>query len=73
MVLGKKDTKINEIKLKTDTYIYSLIDARMFFIRYFLHLHFKCYPKIPLYHPPPCSPTHPLPLLGPAAPLYWSI
>jgi hypothetical protein len=30
------------------------------FIRYFLHLHFKCYPKSPL-HPPPCPsplPTH---------------
>jgi hypothetical protein len=23
-----------------------------FFIRYFLHLHFKCYPESPLYHPP---------------------
>jgi hypothetical protein len=22
------------------------------FIRYFLHLHFKCYPKNPLYPPP---------------------
>jgi hypothetical protein len=34
-----------------------------FFIRYFLHLHFKCYPKSPLYHPPPTpcpapQPTH---------------
>jgi hypothetical protein len=31
-----------------------------FFIRYFLHLHFKCYPKSPLY-PLPCPaplPTH---------------
>jgi hypothetical protein len=23
--------------------------------------------------PPPCSPTHPLPLLGPGVPLYWGI
>ena len=38
-------------------------------IRYFLHLHFKCYPKSPLYPPPlPCSPTHPLPLLLSSAP-----
>jgi hypothetical protein len=22
---------------------------------------------------PPCSPTHPLPLLGPGIPLYWGI
>jgi hypothetical protein len=33
------------------------------FIRYFLHLHFKCYPESPLY--PPCSPTHQLPVPGP--------
>jgi hypothetical protein len=38
------------------------------FIRYFLHLHFKCYPESPLYPHPPCSPTHPLPLLGPVFP-----
>jgi hypothetical protein len=23
--------------------------------------------------PPPCSPPHPLPLLGPRVPLYWAI
>jgi hypothetical protein len=43
-----------------------------FFIGYFLHLHFKCYPKSPLYPPPPpppCFPTHLLPLLGPGFPL----
>jgi hypothetical protein len=40
-----------------------------FFNVYFLHLHFKCYPKSPPY-PPPYSPTHPLPILGPGIPLY---
>ena len=25
-----------------------------FFIRYFLHLHFKCYPESPLYSPSSC-------------------
>jgi hypothetical protein len=45
-----------------------------FFIRYFLHLHFKCYLESSLYPiPPTCSPTHPLALLGPGIPLYWSI
>jgi hypothetical protein len=29
-------------------------------------------PKVP-YTPPPCSPTHPLPLPGPGVPLYWGI
>jgi hypothetical protein len=30
------------------------------FIRYFLHLHFKCYPQSPIYLPPCCAPqpTH---------------
>jgi hypothetical protein len=28
------------------------------FIRYFLHLHFKCYPESPLYPPLPPLPTH---------------
>ena len=51
-----------------------------FFIRYFLHLHFKCYPpflvsslKVPYTLPTPCSPIHPLLLPGPGIPLYWGI
>ena len=44
----------------------------LFFIRYFLHLHFQCYPKSPPdLHPH--SPIHPLPLLGPGIHLYWGI
>jgi hypothetical protein len=43
----------------------------LFFIRYFLHLHFKYYPEGPLYPPPALAP--PLPLLGPGVPLYWGI
>jgi hypothetical protein len=30
-------------------------------------------PKVPYSLPPPCSPTHSLPLLDPGIPLYWSI
>jgi hypothetical protein len=30
-------------------------------------------PKVPYTLPPPCSPTHLLPLLGPGIPLYWAI
>jgi hypothetical protein len=29
--------------------------------------------KVPYTLPLPCSPTHPLPLLGPGIPLYWVI
>ena len=27
---------------------------------------------VPYTLPPPCSPTHPLPLPGPGIPLYWA-
>jgi hypothetical protein len=30
-------------------------------------------PKVPYALPPPCSPTLPLPLLGPGIPLHWGI
>jgi hypothetical protein len=30
-------------------------------------------PKVPYTVPPPYSPTHPLPLLGPSLALYWGI
>jgi hypothetical protein len=52
----------------------------IYFIRYFLYLHFKCYPlsyfplqKYPILSPSPCSPTHLLLLPGPGNPLYWDI
>jgi hypothetical protein len=44
-----------------------------FCIKYFLYIYFKCYPESSLYPPPPCSPTHPLLLLGPGISLYWGI
>jgi hypothetical protein len=30
-------------------------------------------PKVPYTLPLPCSPTHPLPILGPGIALYWGI
>jgi hypothetical protein len=49
------------------------------FIKYFLCLHFKCYPlswfpsEKPLSHPHfPCSPTHLLPFPDPGIPLRWA-
>jgi hypothetical protein len=49
-----------------------------FFCNYFLlDIFFLCIsntiPKVPYTLPPPCSPTHPLPLLGPGILLYWDI
>jgi hypothetical protein len=65
------------------TFNYQMISLWVFvyfFIRYFPHLHFKCYPpflvsspKVPYTLPLPCSPTHPLWLPGPGIPLYWGI
>jgi hypothetical protein len=40
----------------------------LFFIRYFLHLHFKCYPESPLHPTPTLLPNHPLP---PPTPVSW--
>jgi hypothetical protein len=51
----------------------SPLHSFLFFIRYFLYIHLKCYIKVPYTLPTPCSPTHPLPLLGPDVPLYWGI
>jgi hypothetical protein len=52
----------------------------IFFIRYFLYLHFKCYPlsQFPLQKPPILSPLSrlpnpPTPASWPGIPLYWGI
>jgi hypothetical protein len=52
----------------------------LFIIRYFLYLHFKCYPlssfllQNPLFPSPyTCLPTHPLPVPCPGIPLHWGI
>ena len=44
-----------------------------FSIRCFLHLDFKCYPKIPLYVPPTLPLTHSLSCRRPGIPLFESI
>jgi hypothetical protein len=47
-------------------FIYLLLDIIFIYIS-------NAIPKVPYTLPPPCSPTHPLPLLGPGIPLYWGI
>jgi hypothetical protein len=48
-----------------------------FFFNFLLDIFFiyisNAIPKVPYTLPQPCSPTHPLPLLGPGVPLYWGI
>jgi hypothetical protein len=39
--------------------------SKTIFIRYFLHLHFKCYPQSPLQHPPTLLPNPPTPTSWP--------
>jgi hypothetical protein len=53
-------------------------DEGFFIFIYFLLEIFFIYisnaiPKVPYTLPPPCSPTHPLPLPGPGITLYWGI
>jgi hypothetical protein len=72
-VLRKIDFQIsqldpNEKMQSMDLFLFFL----QMFIKYLIYLHFKCYPESPLYLLP-CSPIHPLPLLGPGFPLYWGI
>jgi hypothetical protein len=47
------------------------------FFNFLLYIFFiyisNAIPKGPYTLPLPCSPTHPLPLLGPGIPLYWGI
>jgi hypothetical protein len=45
----------------------------LIFIRYFIHYISNVFPKFPHTLPPPCSPTHPLTLLGLGVPLSWGI
>jgi hypothetical protein len=58
---------ISHLFLISDTdIIWGFFFFLQFFIRYLLHLHFKCYPESPIYpHPSPRFPIHQLPLLGP--------
>jgi hypothetical protein len=50
------------------SFIFSIILLDIFFIYIS-----SAIPKVPYTLPPPCSPTHPLLLLGPGIPLYWGI
>ena len=52
-------------------------DDFLFFIIFLLDIFFiyisNAIQKVPYTLPTPCSPTHPLPLLGPGVTLYWGI
>jgi hypothetical protein len=41
-------------------FLHEILFIPHIFIRYFLHLRFKCYPKSPLYPPPPALLPYPL-------------
>jgi hypothetical protein len=49
----------------------------IFFLKFLLDIFFlyisNAIPKVPYNFPLPCSPTHPLPILGLGFPLYWGI
>jgi hypothetical protein len=66
MVLGIKPRVFHLLSQHTITELHHQLFFFFFLIRYFLHLHFKCYPQAPYTLHPPCSSTHPLPLPGPS-------
>jgi hypothetical protein len=72
-----RDKESDDLYIRPTAYAVTLLICCVFFfnlfIRYILYIHFKCYPESSLYLPLPCSPTHPLPLLGPGVPQYWGI
>jgi hypothetical protein len=56
---------------------WSLHKLLLFFFNFLLDIFFiyisNVIPEVPYTLPPPCSPTHSLPLLGPGVSLYWGI
>jgi hypothetical protein len=69
----KKKLGMGECKMK-----YKINPILSFFLFSFLFLDIFIYIlnailKVPYTHPPPCSPIHQLPLLGPGIPLYCGI
>jgi hypothetical protein len=65
----------NPIVLTLKEWLISLSLSLFLLDNLFIYIsNFKCYLESSLYPPPlPCSPIHPLPLLGPGIPLYWGI
>jgi hypothetical protein len=53
--------------------IYVLRNKQNFLLDIFFIYISDAIPKVPYTLLPPCSPTYPLPLLGPGIPLYWGI
>jgi hypothetical protein len=51
-------------------FFYFFLTFSNFFIGIFFSYILNAIPKIPYTLPQPCSPTHPLPLLGPGIPRY---
>jgi hypothetical protein len=68
---GKRDIK--------DAYGFGNNFLKVFFLKSYLFLDIffiyisNAIPKVPYTLPPPCSPNHPLLLLGPGISLYWGI
>jgi hypothetical protein len=54
-------------------WIKTLVFLKIFLLGIFFIYISNVIPKAPYTLPPPCSPTHPLLLLGPGNPLYWGI
>jgi hypothetical protein len=63
----KKKNTLSEFSLRALTFL------KIFLLAIFFIYISNAIPNVPYILPLPCSPTHPLPLLGPGFPLYWGI
>jgi hypothetical protein len=61
---------VSTLRFSTCLPMFSYISI-LVFIRYFLHLHFKCYPESPLYPSPALIPNPPTPASWPWHSLYF--
>jgi hypothetical protein len=52
--------------------LYIVVPQNHFFVNIYSCFSSNAIPKVPYTFPLPCSPTHPLLLLGPGIPLYWA-
>jgi hypothetical protein len=69
----KKCNLVLQFRLKKSYSKLFFFKGKLFLLDIFFIYISNAIPKVPYTLPLPCSPTHPLLLLGPSIPLYWGI
>jgi hypothetical protein len=73
LILIKIKKHIKCVSTSGHNSIFTLFFSTVFLLDIFFIYISNAIPKVSYTLPLPCSPTHPLPLLGPDIPLYWGI